>query len=50
MVQASLVLADFYEKEGQVTDAVRVLEAAARLTPEDRLVKQKLDELRRRQG
>jgi tetratricopeptide (TPR) repeat protein len=46
VARASVILADVYESDGRNTDAVRVLEAAAEVAPDDRAVQQKLGELR----
>lgn len=50
VAQASLVLAEYYREEDRNGDAVRVLEAAARVAPEDPAVRQKLAEIRQGRG
>jgi pimeloyl-ACP methyl ester carboxylesterase len=49
VARASLALARFYAEDGRSEDAIRVLEAAARVAPGDQALEQKLEELRRRQ-
>lgn len=46
VAQASMILADVYRGDGRNTDALKVLEAAAEVAPDDRAVQQKLGELR----